>query len=250
MEKRGVLVGVDVSSTRLSSACAILRKYRACVSSNGDWDLSLYEQDGRSFDRAENAGRLTWNCAMNDVFLGGKPLKTPRKRVGGKCLKKKLDQLVKAADTTSTKDGELFDRVLVDAECTTDGRAHFNPEEDAYKTPKLFSFQEERDTEALQFDLLCNGFRLVKPGGVLVYSTCSLKKGQNEDVVRKLLELVPRARLVALPVGLTGLRVEESEVVKDQPVAWRLHPQVSGTSGMFVVKLTKLVMVDSDPPSL
>jgi 16S rRNA C967 or C1407 C5-methylase (RsmB/RsmF family) len=54
----------------------------------------------------------------------------------------------------------------------------------------------------LQRRLLANGFRLLKPGGTLVYSTCSLALAQNEDVVAWLLAREPAAAIV--PVDLAA----------------------------------------------
>lgn len=49
------------------------------------------------------------------------------------------------------------------------------------------------DLTALQLKLLVNGFKLLKVGGCLVYSTCSLTVAQNEDVVEKFLSQYPAA---------------------------------------------------------
>ncbi|KAH9262379.1 hypothetical protein BASA82_000564, partial [Batrachochytrium salamandrivorans] len=135
MEKRGVLVGVDVSENRLFTTCSVLRKYGVCAPMDpkkqpAEWEMNLYQQDGRTFNLANNKGRLVWNVDMNAVFLGTKPMPVPRKRVSGKGLKKKLAKVVQAASAASAGESKvqilgddlLFDRVLVDAECTTDAR--------------------------------------------------------------------------------------------------------------------------------
>eukprot|EP00268_Persea_americana_P055340 TRINITY_DN6426_c0_g1_i3.p1 TRINITY_DN6426_c0_g1~~TRINITY_DN6426_c0_g1_i3.p1 ORF type:complete len:111 (+),score=11.10 TRINITY_DN6426_c0_g1_i3:1715-2047(+) len=48
---------------------------------------------------------------------------------------------------------------------------------------------------SMQLHLLTNGFRLLKVGGTLVYSTCSLTVGQNEDVVERFLSRNPSAEV-------------------------------------------------------
>jgi 16S rRNA C967 or C1407 C5-methylase (RsmB/RsmF family) len=70
---------------------------------------------------------------------------------------------------------------------------------------------------------------------VLVYSTCSLNFGQNEGVVGAFLLEEPTARIVPLEPR-EGL-VTEGENDK----WWRLTPEVSGTSGMFIAKLFKVL---------
>jgi 16S rRNA C967 or C1407 C5-methylase (RsmB/RsmF family) len=66
-----------------------------------------------------------------------------------------------------------------------------------------FSNKERMDSiQELQRSLLSNGFDLLKPGGFLVYSTCSLDERQNEDVVRWLLANNPQAQLVEIPAAI------------------------------------------------
>ncbi len=70
-----------------------------------------------------------------------------------------------------------FDSVLVDAPCTGTGTIRHNPE--------IRYFLKPRDFEQLplkQLSILTNASKLVKPGGSLVYSTCSLESEENEAV--------------------------------------------------------------------
>lgn len=114
---------------------------------------------------------------------------------------------------------EQFDRVLVDAECTHDGSLHHivppsPPPQSApaggdsacaaEATARPISFQSslhkykpnyalhtdgagDEALHDLQFALLARGWALTRPGGVLVYSTCSFSEGQNEGIVRRFL---------------------------------------------------------------
>ena len=97
--------------------------------------------------------------------------------------KKRLDALALAATTTQ------FDLVLVDAECSTDGSiAHLK-----HKSGDFLSSIDMEERQAglpeLQIRLLQRGFDLVKVGGAVVYSTCSLSEAQNESVVEQFLKL-------------------------------------------------------------
>ena len=81
---------------------------------------------------------------------------------------------------------EKFDRVLLDAPCT--GTAVFS------KRPDMKWRREESDISrlaALQWEMLENAARLTKPGGTLVYSTCSLEPEENSDLVREFLHEHP-----------------------------------------------------------
>lgn len=72
-----------------------------------------------------------------------------------------------------------FDRILADAPCSGTGTLGRNPEIKWKLTPEDFSRQQARQTQILK-----NSLDVLAPGGTLVYSTCSLEKEENEDVVR------------------------------------------------------------------
>ena len=96
--------------------------------------------------------------------------------------------------------GTLFDRILVDAPCSSEGR--FNVEDP--KTCRYWSVRKIHEMEHKQKGLLLNASRLLKPGGVLVYSTCTFAPEENEGVVDWLLRKTEgRLSLVALTV--TGI---------------------------------------------
>ncbi len=102
------------------------------------------------------------------------------------------------------RESESFDRVLLDAPCS--GERHILENATA---------QEEwspRRTEHLasrQYSLLAAAFLAVKPGGRIVYSTCSISPTENDDVVRKLLKKKKSAvKLLEAPLGVGGERTE------------------------------------------
>lgn len=76
-----------------------------------------------------------------------------------------------------------FDRVLVDAPCTGTGTMRHNPE-----IRWRISVADIADLSARQLRILLNASRMVKPGGRLVYATCSVEPEENEHVVRTFLE--------------------------------------------------------------
>jgi 16S rRNA (cytosine1407-C5)-methyltransferase len=77
------------------------------------------------------------------------------------------------------KEGGLFDRVLVDAPCSAEGRF----KEDEPKTYAYWSTRKIREMAHKQKGLLLNASRLVKTGGILLYSTCTFAEEENEEVV-------------------------------------------------------------------
>ncbi len=127
-----------------------------------------------------------------------------------------------------------FDRVLVDAPCSASG--HLRGKSPQFEPPnpkRLLGLQ------ALQKGLLKAGFRLLKPGGRLVYSTCSLHPEENEDVVQHLLDNSPEARLLSKNIhGLvshSGLTEWENNQYDDtMRHCLRVYPQDNNTDGFFI----------------
>jgi 16S rRNA C967 or C1407 C5-methylase (RsmB/RsmF family) len=75
-----------------------------------------------------------------------------------------------------------FDRVLLDAPCSSE--AHLLAED-----PEQVGWKESRTRQLAmrQYSLLCSALLSVKPGGVVVYSTCSISPLENDGVIERLL---------------------------------------------------------------
>jgi len=76
--------------------------------------------------------------------------------------------------------GRTFDRILLDAPCSGTGTLGRNPEIKWRLRPEHLA-----DLERRQKALLANALAMLAPGGILVYSTCSLEAEENEEVVRQ-----------------------------------------------------------------
>jgi len=88
---------------------------------------------------------------------------------------------------------EIADRVMLDAPCTSDGTIAKNPE-------LRWRLREKNIPRvvALQKELIESAWRLLKPGGRLLYSTCSMLPEENEEVVKWFLERHADAKLIPL----------------------------------------------------
>jgi 16S rRNA (cytosine967-C5)-methyltransferase len=123
-----------------------------------------------------------------------------------------------------------IDRVLVDAPCTGLGTLRRNPD--------LKWRQSEAGLAELnvkQRAILESAASLVKPGGRLVYGTCSLLREENEDIVKGFLGAHPDFQLVPVSEVLKrlGLKISGSETFL------HLYPHVHETDGFFAAVMER-----------
>lgn len=125
------------------------------------------------------------------------------------------------------KNEAKFERVLVDAPCTGTGAWRRNP--DARLTASLDELQR---LTTLQDQLLARARKLVKPGGILVYSTCSVLAEENGDIADAFL----KAHSHAQPVDLAALFEAKTSAPwpGDVPTRLQLTPALHGTDGFFI----------------
>ncbi|BBG66159.1 NOL1/NOP2/sun family protein [Hydrogenimonas sp.] len=131
----------------------------------------------------------------------------------------------------------MFDRVLLDAPCTTE--AKFRSSE-----PKSYAYWSERkikEMSKLQNRLMISAVKSLKPGGTLIYATCSFEPEENEAVVQKALKKFPNLKIepIALPLenirpGLTSWRDKNFDPSLAQCV--RVLPE-GAMEGFFLAKL-------------
>jgi 16S rRNA (cytosine967-C5)-methyltransferase len=123
-----------------------------------------------------------------------------------------------------------IDRVLVDAPCTGLGTLRRNPDLKARQ-----NVQGLAELNVKQRSILAAAASLLKPGGRLVYGTCSLLTEENEDIVDEFLAKTPDFRLVPAAEVLQrqGLVIPGSERYL------RLFPHVHDTDGFFAAVMEK-----------
>ena len=130
-----------------------------------------------------------------------------------------------------------FDRVLVDAPCSGLGTLRRNPDLKWRQTPK-----DVEELTAKQASILDSAARLVKPGGRLVYATCSLLTDENEQIAEAFLAKHAEFRL--LPAG---------EILAQQQIPLpagdylKLLPQRDGTDGFFAAAFERGAALSKAP---
>lgn len=80
-------------------------------------------------------------------------------------------------------DGQLFDRILLDTPCSATGVIRRHPDIKLLRTP-----DEVNKVNVLQHKILNSVWQLLKPGGLLLYVTCSILKQENADVIKQFID--------------------------------------------------------------
>jgi 16S rRNA (cytosine967-C5)-methyltransferase len=127
-------------------------------------------------------------------------------------------------------DGRLFDRILVDAPCSSTGVIRRHPD------IKLLRRSSDIATfAATQEQILRSAFGLLAPGGRLLYCTCSLLPAENEAVVAGLLAADSAARVAAMPPA-----VALAPGALDRKIGIQLIPgSRAGTDGFYYACVEK-----------
>jgi 16S rRNA (cytosine967-C5)-methyltransferase len=150
-------------------------------------------------------------------------------------IRENLDRLQRSArviagdirDSKTFWDGVPFDRILVDAPCSSTGVIRRHPDIKLLRrSTDIASFA------ATQREILQAAFRMLAPGGRLLYSTCSLLPEENEAVVRHLLSSDPLAR----PVSTAQLTPES---IERDPGIQLLPGAQAGTDGFYYACVEK-----------
>ena len=122
-----------------------------------------------------------------------------------------------------------MDRVLVDAPCSGLGTLRRNPDLKWRQSPRSVE-----ELKAKQAAILRAAAGLVKPGGRLVYATCSLLAEENEDIVDGFVREHPQFRVLHC-----GELLQEQRIALDTGQFLKLYPHVHGTDGFFAAALEK-----------
>ncbi|WP_435370669.1 16S rRNA (cytosine(1407)-C(5))-methyltransferase RsmF [Enterobacter pseudoroggenkampii] len=125
---------------------------------------------------------------------------------------------------------EAFDAILLDAPCSGEGVVRKDP--DALKN---WSVESNLEIAATQRELIESAFHALRPGGTLVYSTCTLNRDENEDVCLWLKANYPDA-VEFLP--LNDLFASAQEAVTPEGFL-HVFPQIYDCEGFFVARLRK-----------
>ncbi len=141
--------------------------------------------------------------------------------------------LLAPGDRWAKRRAGSFDRVLVDAPCTGTGTWRRNPDARLRTRP-----QDLAELAAMQYEILARASELVRPGGRLVYATCSLLPQENEEQMDRFLARSPGFAPVPLERLWPGLL---PGVALPCVGPWMsLSPGANGTDGFFCAVLERV----------
>jgi 16S rRNA (cytosine967-C5)-methyltransferase len=149
-----------------------------------------------------------------------------------------LSAEVVAADVANWAPDCTFDAVILDAPCTATGTIRRHPDILRLKRP-----EDVARMAGPQATLLASASRLVRPGGTLVYSTCSLQPAESERQIAAFLSSTPDFRRVPIAAGELGADpswVTAAGDLRTLPCHLELEsPELSGIDGFYVARLQR-----------
>nr|WP_308429141.1 RsmB/NOP family class I SAM-dependent RNA methyltransferase [Brucella endophytica] len=159
-------------------------------------------------------------------------------RLKGNLERLKLETHAVEANLLQYQPDEPFDAVLLDAPCSSTGTVRRHPDVPWTKSP-----EDINKLAALQAELLTRAVEMVRPGGTIVFSNCSLDPAEGEAVARQTLE---HKLLEAYPVsktefpGLEGLVTPEG-FLRSTPADYpHPDPRLAGMDGFFAARFRRI----------
>ena len=127
---------------------------------------------------------------------------------------------------------DYFDRVLVDAPCSGEGMFRKNPDAISH-----WSIEHTKGCSFRQKEILGLAAKTVRPGGTLVYSTCTFSTVENEEIIKWFLDKNSDFKLEPIDVCF-GEKSKFDSIISNASYMRRIYP-FHGGEGQFVAKLKR-----------
>jgi 16S rRNA (cytosine967-C5)-methyltransferase len=153
--------------------------------------------------------------------------------VSGTLQRLGVDATLMAADASNPSkwwNGELFDAILLDAPCSATGVIRRHPD-----IKHLRRAADIKELAGLQARILDALWRLLKPGGRLLYATCSVLAAENDQVVAQFLETTNDAREDDV-LQNNNIR----DLMRDKACGYQVLPGTAGLDGFYYASLRKV----------
>ncbi len=134
--------------------------------------------------------------------------------------------------------GPIFDKVFLDAPCSSE--AHIDLKEGI----TWWNLKRVRRFSKLQKELIISAFESLKPGGEMIYATCTFSPEENEEVIDFLLKKYPNAVVLEVDLPIDNIQEgithwEDKEYNEEVKKCVRILPK-DAYSGFFFTKIKKL----------
>ncbi|MCZ7558366.1 MAG: class I SAM-dependent methyltransferase [Bacteroidia bacterium] len=222
-EAKGLIEIQDAGSQLIGHALAPLRGWDVLDACAGAGGKTLQLTDALS-----GSGSIT---AADVERMRLTALRLRAERLGQKDLE--IRAVPPKGDLAEIFQRRQFDAVVVDAPCSGFGTARRNPLVKWKLQPKSLNKLAEK-----QFDILLRNAALVKPGGVLLYATCSLLPTENEHVVERFLRHADDFTPAPLAEALTGM-LQKSVLSDPDQSMLTLDPALLDSDGFFIARLRR-----------
>lgn len=196
----------------------------------GETVLDMAASPGSKTTQMAAMMRNTGIIVANDMGMRLRPLGINVQKCG--CTNVMLTNM----DGRSFKEYQ-FDRILADVPCSATGTI-----QRSLKAASMWNEGFLRKLQTLQFQLAKTAYAALRPGGRMVYSTCTMEPLENEGVVSRLvIELGARVLPIDLPIEREQPILSFGELQFDPSVqhALRIHPYTNHTEGFFVCLLER-----------
>ncbi|MFH1249312.1 MAG: RsmB/NOP family class I SAM-dependent RNA methyltransferase [archaeon] len=133
--------------------------------------------------------------------------------------------------------GIKFDKILIDTSCSGEGTIMQSP-----SMLKMWNFKMIKNFARQQKRLAACAFSILKEGGEMIYSTCTLAPEENEEVIEFLLEnFNASVQELSLPIkSRPGITQWQSQNLREEiKKCHRIYPQDNNSEGFFIAKLKK-----------
>lgn len=195
----------------------------------------------RILDACAAPGGKTAHCfeLQPDIDLTALDIADSRlQRLEENCQRLGFSPRVLRGDASNPQDwwqGQLFDKILLDVPCSASGviRRH----------PDIKHLRRAEDIELLrqtQRDILLKSWSLLKPGGQMLYATCSVFKAENEQQVEWFLQKCADASLCELPLSAESVDIQPGITASGRAkLGLQLFPQGQLHDGFYYAMLQK-----------
>lgn len=204
--------------------------------------LSKIKKNTNVIDLCAAPGGKTAQLLTNDLKVTS--LESNNKRT--KILKENLNRLnlttkLIVKDAAQYKPEKLADAVLLDAPCTSSGTLRKNPDilwRLSYKKGNYFSHM--RSVIDIQRGLLDSASKMLKSGGILIYSVCSLEKEEGENQIVDFIK--KNSKFIIDPIKESEIDITKKAITKEGFIKTLpfFNSEEGGMDGFFIARIIKI----------